>query len=66
MTDRRESHESGDEPESDSNADANGPTDTKSAPKRDGSSHLDDVEDGAGCTEIWEHLSERRQAEHDA
>jgi hypothetical protein len=22
--------------------------------------HLDDVEPGAGCTEIWEHLSERR------
>jgi hypothetical protein len=21
---------------------------------------LDDIEDGAGCTEIWEHLSERR------
>ncbi|WP_435177246.1 hypothetical protein [Halorussus sp. AFM4] len=24
-------------------------------------SHLTDVEDGAGCTEIWEHLSERRE-----
>ena len=23
-------------------------------------SHLDDVEDGCGCTEIWEHLSEGR------
>lgn len=23
--------------------------------------HLDDVEAGAGCTEIWEHLSERRE-----
>lgn len=22
--------------------------------------HLDDVEDGSGCTELWEHLSERR------
>jgi hypothetical protein len=22
--------------------------------------HLDEVEDGAGCTEIWEHLSEQR------
>ncbi|WP_018256640.1 MULTISPECIES: hypothetical protein [Halomicrobium] len=22
--------------------------------------HLDDVEDGCGCTEIWEHLSENR------
>ena len=27
----------------------------------DGSSHLDGVEDGAGCTEIWERLSERRE-----
>ncbi len=23
--------------------------------------HLDDVEDGAGCTEIWERLSESRE-----
>ncbi|MFB6087637.1 MAG: hypothetical protein ABEJ85_03875 [Haloarculaceae archaeon] len=23
--------------------------------------HLADVEDGAGCTEIWEHLSEQRE-----
>jgi hypothetical protein len=23
--------------------------------------HLDDIEPGAGCTEIWEHLSERRE-----
>ncbi len=22
--------------------------------------HLDDLEDGAGCTEIWERLSENR------
>jgi hypothetical protein len=22
--------------------------------------HLDDVDDGCGCTEIWEHLSEER------
>ncbi|WP_430503808.1 hypothetical protein [Haloparvum sp. PAK95] len=22
--------------------------------------HLDDVEEGAGCTEIWDHLSEKR------
>jgi hypothetical protein len=25
--------------------------------------HLDDVEDGCGCTEIWEHLSEERDDE---
>ncbi|WP_167768368.1 hypothetical protein [Haloarcula amylovorans] len=23
--------------------------------------HLDGVEDGCGCTEIWEHLSEQRE-----
>jgi hypothetical protein len=23
--------------------------------------HLEDVEDGCGCTEIWEHLSENRE-----
>ncbi|MFC6719475.1 hypothetical protein ACFQGT_12745 [Natrialbaceae archaeon GCM10025810] len=25
--------------------------------------HLDDVEVGAGCTEIWEHLAEKREEE---
>lgn len=29
-------------------------------------SHLSDLEDGSGCTEIWEHLSERRAAEAEA
>lgn len=24
--------------------------------------HLD-IEEGAGCTEVWEHLSEKREAE---
>ncbi|WP_268105272.1 hypothetical protein [Natronomonas gomsonensis] len=23
-------------------------------------SHLDDVQDGCGCTEIWEHMSDER------
>lgn len=27
--------------------------------------HLNDIEDGAGCTEIWEQLSERRGAQAD-
>lgn len=27
--------------------------------------HLADVEPGAGCTEIWEHLSERRNGSGD-
>ena len=25
-------------------------------------SHLDDVADGCGCTEIWEHMSEERDS----
>ena len=25
--------------------------------------HLADVEDGCGCTEIWEHMSENRDEE---
>jgi hypothetical protein len=25
--------------------------------------HLDDMDDGCGCAEVWEHLSERREAE---
>ncbi|NUB93219.1 hypothetical protein HT576_19620 [Haloterrigena sp. SYSU A121-1] len=25
--------------------------------------YLQDVDDGCGCTEIWEHLSEQRAAE---
>ena len=27
--------------------------------------HLADVEDGAGCTEIWEHLSRGRKAQEE-
>ncbi|WP_276258703.1 hypothetical protein [Haloglomus litoreum] len=29
-------------------------------------SHLDDVEDGCGCAEVWEHLSEGREAAAEA
>ena len=29
-------------------------------------SHLDSVEDGCGCTEIWEHTSDRDADETDA
>ncbi|WP_338726894.1 hypothetical protein [Haladaptatus sp. DJG-WS-42] len=28
-------------------------------------SHLDDLADGSGCTEIWEKLSEQREAADD-
>jgi hypothetical protein len=27
---------------------------------KDDMEHLDDLPDGAGCTEIWEHISENR------
>ncbi|MFA1609957.1 hypothetical protein [Halobellus rubicundus] len=33
-------------------------TDAEAEPEH---SHLDDLSDGAGCTEIWEHLSEGRE-----
>ncbi|WP_181685796.1 hypothetical protein [Halorhabdus salina] len=23
--------------------------------------HLDDIDDGCGCAEVWEHLSEQRE-----
>lgn len=31
----------------------------------DDTSHLEEVPDGSGCTEIWEHLSERREKERE-
>ncbi|MFB6087661.1 MAG: hypothetical protein ABEJ85_03995 [Haloarculaceae archaeon] len=27
--------------------------------------HLEEIEDGAGCTEIWERLSEQRASDDD-
>ncbi|MCD2203243.1 hypothetical protein [Halobacterium sp. KA-6] len=38
--------------------------DREETPDRD-DDHLADVEPGAGCTEIWEHLSERRESHDD-
>lgn len=29
-------------------------------------SHLDDVEDGCGCAEVWEHLSDSRDGAAEA
>ena len=34
---------------------------TPREPSRGESDHLEDLKDGAGCTEIWEHLSENRE-----
>ncbi|WP_281193581.1 hypothetical protein [Halorubrum sp. F4] len=39
----------------------NGETDsTPSEAATEEGDHLEDLKDGAGCTEIWEHLSENR------
>ncbi|WP_165874843.1 hypothetical protein [Natrarchaeobius oligotrophus] len=35
-------------------------TTTEQDEQRD-DAHLDDIEEGAGCTEIWEHLAEKRE-----
>lgn len=35
--------------------------DERDRDEREADDHLADVEEGAGCTEIWEHLSERRE-----
>lgn len=35
------------------------PTDIEQDDDRD-DAHLEDLEEGAGCTEIWEHLAEER------
>jgi len=35
-------------------------TSTVDDDERIDTSHLDDVEDGCGCTEIWEHMSDER------
>jgi hypothetical protein len=29
--------------------------------RTDAADHLADVEDGCGCAEVWEHLSEQRE-----
>jgi hypothetical protein len=34
-------------------------------PDREDGDHLTGVPDGAGCTEIWEHLAERREKHDD-
>jgi hypothetical protein len=41
------------------------PADESSIESEHAADHLADVEEGAGCTEIWEHLSERRATDED-
>ena len=42
---------------------ANETTDRSDAPRseRSDQDHLNSVEDGCGCAEVWEHLSEQRE-----
>jgi hypothetical protein len=42
-------------------ADTSGSDEAETSDDEVDTTHLDDVEPGAGCTEIWEHLSERRE-----
>lgn len=58
MTDRSESRE-------DDRTDLPTGEQTDAGPTEgaDDSEHLDDIEDGAGCAEIWERLSEQREAD---
>ncbi|WP_187367427.1 hypothetical protein [Haloferax sp. KTX1] len=46
------------EPERDRDAEAEP---SAEADDEDPAAHLKDLEDGAGCTEIWSHLSESRE-----
>lgn len=64
---KAESGDVGDDP-SETTSDDVGDAGADPEPTRepDGTEHLDDIGDGVGCTEIWEHLSERREAERDA
>jgi hypothetical protein len=62
MSDRSESSE-GDAAEGGDASDAVGSEASGTERDRpDDVEHLDDIEDGAGCAEIWERLSERREA----
>jgi hypothetical protein len=57
--------ESNDDPEIDEPAAADTEADVESTgdDESDEFAHLDSLSDGAGCTEIWEHLSETRDDE---
>lgn len=58
-TSDRESQASA-EPDSAAGADAESASETNGQSTRN-DDHLGDIADGSGCTEIWEHLSERRE-----
>ncbi|PSP56706.1 hypothetical protein BRC82_01100 [Halobacteriales archaeon QS_1_67_19] len=46
---------------SDSDESSDDVPDDRDRPADDHRNHLTDIEDGSGCTEIWEQLSERRE-----
>ena len=41
-------------------ADENAQVESDDESREVDTSHLDDVEDGCGCAEVWEHLSDER------
>jgi len=57
--------EPNDDPEREESAAADSPTDADASgdDESDDSAHLGSLPDGAGCAEVWEHLSENRDDE---
>ncbi|WP_336021580.1 hypothetical protein [Halobellus salinisoli] len=49
------------DPEEEAARTADEAAETADEAEADDYSHLDDLADGAGCTEIWEHLSDSRE-----
>ena len=47
------------------NNDQVGATDGSDDDREAADAHLADVEDGCGCVEVWEHLSQQREASAD-
>lgn len=49
------------DPEAETEAETDAETDAETENGRSDEDHLEDIEDGSGCTEIWEQLSEQRE-----
>lgn len=53
--------DNGDPPETeDDRSSADGDSEREMSPRSE-EKHLSEIQDGCGCVEVWEHLSERRQ-----
>jgi hypothetical protein len=51
--------------DADADADSSAAAESGTADDERDDAHLQDIEDGCGCAEVWEHLSERREAAGD-